>query len=137
MTDGDKHHLSGARFLKPNEEVNEDDWPRKPHKYTITSKFRQRMRELSGIVDGDIIEDAIRYGELMKASEGCFAFVNDLGGLTISIIVEDDDGVRKAKTVWPYIYDQDEAKGTGMWSSKQIWKVEEYVGNHQDDWRNF
>lgn len=132
MVDKDNGHiLDGAKFLHPDEEVNENRWSRMPSDYSITNKFRQRYSELSSVMDGDIIEDAIRYGELVKASKGHVAFVNDLGGVTISIVADMEMGYQ-VKTIWPYIYDKTRAKESGKWSTRQLFEIEDYVEMHKD-----
>lgn len=147
MVDKDNGHiLSGARFLHPAEEVDENEWSREPEDYSITHKFRQRYSELSSVMSGDIIEDAFRYGELIQASQGHVAFMNDLGGVTISIIVDSDESYKgsgrwyRVKSIWPYVYDKEKALDTGQWSSRQLFEIEEYVARHKDseeDWEEY
>jgi hypothetical protein len=137
--DEDFHILEGAKFLHPHAEVNEKEWSNDPGDYTITNKFRQRYSELSSVVNGDIIDDAIRYGELIKASQEHVAFMNDLGGVSISIIVTMYMGY-KAVSIWPYIYDKEKARSTGKWSSRQLYEIEDYVATHKDetvDWEEY
>ena len=134
--DSDKEHpLEGAQFLNPHSDVDDEYWPRNPSEYEVTRKFRQRFKELAGIVDGDDINDAFQYGELVKASQGCMAFVLYKEGYTISIIVENPTRmVYRAISVWPFIYDINETRESGQLSSKQIWRIEEYVGEHKSNW---
>lgn len=134
----ERHPLDGAKFLHPDGAVNEDNWPRNPSDYKVTRRFRSRFKELKGIVNGDNIDDAFKYGELIKASEGCVAFVLHKEGYTISIIVDKSltRGMRSVETIWPYIYDEEEVRDSGALSSKQIWRIEQYVGEHKSNWED-
>lgn len=139
MGEDNGHILDGAKFLHPEREVEEHRWSRDPRDYSITNKFRQRYSELSSVMNGDIIEDAIRFGELVEASKGHVAFVNDLGGVTISIVVDMEMGYQ-VKTIWPFIYDEEKARQTGKWSSRQMYEIEKYVVKHTDsnlDWEEY
>lgn len=135
----DRHPLSGAEFLNPKATVYEDDWSRNPSDYSITRRFRQRFKELRGIIDGDDIDDAFEYGELVRASAGCVAFVLYKEGYTLSVVVARDDNTEElyTETVWPYIYDERTIRSEGVLSSKQIWRIEKYVGEHSHKWSDW
>lgn len=127
--------LQGAQFLHPHVEVRQEKFDRKPEEYMPTNKFRRRMKELKGIVTGSDIRDAIRYGELIQASQGCYAYVTVKAGYTISFIFDPHDNMRnEMKSIWPYIYNKDEVWAEGGLSSKQVHRIETYIGEHQDNW---
>jgi len=124
--------LKGARFLHPNSDLLGGEVVRKPSDYYPSDKFRQRVRELGGIVTGDMINDAVEYGEAVRASEGCNAYVLFKPGVTFSFIWEPEDSVRyegRFISVWPYVYDKERALNSGLWSSNQIMTIEE-VGSY-------
>jgi len=128
--------LQGARFLQPSKPLVGDKLIRDPEDYLPAASFRQRMRELGGIVDGDMIDDAIEYGSGVRASEGCNAFVLFRPGVTFSFIWKPSDGVRYAGdmiSVWPYVYDREKALDSGRWSSKEINTMEEIAAQNSEN----
>lgn len=147
MTDDLPHYVEGASFLRIGDEVDMDLWPREPSAYRPSNKFYLRMRMLAGIIKGDDIEQAIRFGETYPAARGCLAFVSDLGGMAIYVIagadIRDPDAVKGLRpssqeidfglddldhyivTLWVHVYDADAAWKTGRWSRDQISTVEE------------
>lgn len=135
MTKDIERALEGAEFLHPAVDVEEEIWSRDSSDYNPTNKFIQRMKELRGIVTGDDINDAFQYGELVEASQDCVAFTLFKEGYTISIIVRPTRGSKdEVVSVWPFIYSEDEVRETGSLSSKQMWRIEEYVGEHKSSW---
>lgn len=128
--------LDGARFLQPHKNLLGGKVVRKPSDYLPADSFRNRMRELGGIVTGDMINDAIQYGEAVRASEGCNAYVLFRPGVTFSFIWEPYDGVRyegRMISVWPYLYDREKALDTGLWSSSQLYTIEEVAATNAEE----
>lgn len=128
--------LDGARFLHPNEDLLGGEVVREPSDYLPTDSFRNRMRELGGIVDGGMINDAIQYGEAVRASDGCNAYVLFRPGVTFSFIWEPYDGVQYAGrmiSVWPYLYNREKALDTGLWSSSQLYTIEEVAATNAEE----
>lgn len=119
-----RRELKGARFLHPEEDVK-TEFPRDPSEYSLSPKFKQRCKELGGALPENCALKAIQEGQLMKASEGCSAFVLYYEGVTFSLVVKDDDyNGLQVVTIWPYVYSSDEAKASGRWSTKQLQKLQ-------------
>lgn len=140
-------YIRGAKFIDNEAEIEEGLWPRETGLYSPTSKFTSRFVELGDIIDGDDITEAILYGERYAAARGCVAFVSDLGGVALYIIVSydvpddlslesrpsldqypnltPDDLDYVAVTLWPYVYDREKAWGTGRWSSEQLDRIDD------------
>lgn len=140
--------ISGAKFLNPKEEVPEEVIRRDPSVYEPTRKFTQRFKELGGAVSGSYISDAINYGEMYISDRDTITFVKDAGGVAYYIVTtlevkingvvgtwfnylnhqdipEDAITHRKetAITLWAYVYNEDEARDTGRWSSRELKKI--------------
>lgn len=152
MTNKLPEYIQDAKFIKPGLEPDEDLWPRDPSIYEPTEKFIQRFKDFGSFMDGDIIEDAIKYGELYTASRGCVTFINDLGGVAFYIVVtsepkvdisnknatEVEDYNYRAVSIWPYVYNREQALDTGRWSSRFLDKIqnltedgfEEHIGEY-------
>ena len=131
--------LQGARFLQPSEPLVGDKLVREPNEYIPAASFRQRIRELGGIVDGDMIDDAIEYGSGVRASEGCNAFVLFRPGVTFSFIWRPAASVHHTAnmiSVWPFVYDREKALDSGYWSSKQINTMEEIAAKNSENGQN-
>lgn len=140
MPKANPRYIKGAKFIDEDDEVDADWWPRHPPRYDPTDNFQSRMRRLSGIIDGKDVKKAIEEGDIYRAANENVAFVNDLGGLAIYVVVDaklqkrgdeyptnpmKSDYYFKGVTVWPYIYDRDDAWGTGRWSSKELDIIEQ------------
>ena len=128
--------LKGARFLQPSEPLVGNELSREPKEYKPTSSFRNRIRELGGIVDGDMINDAIMYGTSTCASEGCNAFVLFKPGVTFSFIWRPAASVHHTAnmiSVWPYVYDREKALDSGYWSSREINTMEEIAAKNSEN----
>lgn len=149
-------YIQDAKFIKPGLDVDEELWPRDPNIYEPSEKFISRFKQFGSTMDGDIIEDAIKYGELYTASRGCVAFVNNLEGVAFYIIVAKEvkpsfnkdkdiatvnDYNYRGITIWPYVYNREMALDTGRWSSRHLNQIEELahgeLEDHIDEYRQY
>lgn len=141
-------YIEGAMFLRPEEEFDEELYPRDPLKYTPSDKFLDRFNRLGGIINSDDVQETIRYGKMYPSARGTVSFVKDLGGVILYIVVtadvptdEDNLAPREATekypslqiedldhsgiTIWPYLFSRDKALDTGRWSTKQLKEIQE------------
>lgn len=131
-------HIKGAKFIKGRKE-DDNEWPRDPSEYHITLKFRERFKEFGSIIDGDIVRRAIQEGDLYEASRDCVAFVEDMDGVSLCVVVgmgrEEDSGYAplNAVSIWPYLYDREKALNTGRWSSRELNEMEELYRDSFED----
>jgi hypothetical protein len=140
--------IKGARFIHPNVDLPEEVIRRDPSVYEPSRKFTQRFKELGGAVEGSYISDAIKYGEMYASDRDTITFVKDAGGVAYYIVTalevkingvvgtwfnylnhqdipEDAITHRKetAVTLWAYVYNEDEARATGRWSSRELERI--------------
>lgn len=140
-------YIKGASFIEEDEELDEEWWPRDPFRYDPTEKWKQRMRRLSGIVESQDVKEAIQLGDIYRAANNNVAFVNDLGGLTIYVVMDaelqkrgdeypiepdESDYWFKGVTVWPYIYDRAQAWESGRWTGRELDVVEQIKKENQE-----
>lgn len=139
-------YIKGARFIHEDEEIEQALWPRHPGEYTPSDKFFERRRRLAGIIEGEDITHAIMYGEMWPAANGCIAFVTDMGGVVLYVVVQSEmiedqwtleqaheeekdfgpgDLNYRLVTIWPYVHDRDRAWATGRWTGQQLDVIEE------------
>lgn len=133
-------YVQNANFIREEEEVDEDWWPRDPYIYTGTKKWSERVKRLEGIINTTDIQEAFQLGDIYKSANNTVCFINDLDGLVIYVVADaqllkvgdsyptDPDHTDynfKAVTVWPYVYDRDSAWATGRWTGQQLDEVEE------------
>lgn len=147
MTEESKHpmYVRGAHFILKDVDVDTDMWSRSLDDYEHSTKFRSRYRELKSCFDGQDIRDTVEYGDVYAAARGCVAFINDFGGVALYVVVAADlkgsaettarpsddefpnltqnDMDYTAVTIWPYIYNHDEAWKWGF-SSEQLELIE-------------
>lgn len=141
-------YIQGAKFITLGTGIDEDFWPRDPAIYDPTMKFIQRFKEFGKMVNGNAVEDAIKYGELYPVLNNNAVFINDLGGVAYYIIVaktlkknlqkklqREDVTLADIKptqneynysilSLWPYVYNKDKAWEYG-WSSEQLERIDE------------
>lgn len=147
---GNTNPISGARFIHQKEDVPTEYIRREPELYEPTRKFTQRFKELGGAVEGSYISDAIKYGEVYVSDRDTITFVKDAGGVGYYIVTAIEaqiNGVvgkwfnilrhsdippdaithqrETAVTLWAYVYDEEEARATGRWSSKELRKIQQ------------
>lgn len=147
MTVKTTKYIKEANFINEEKEVEMDWWPRDPYRYDPTNAWRNRIKELDGIVGSEDIQEAIQLGDMYKSANDTLTFVNDLGGLVIYVVVDAqlqkrgdsyptnptmEDYWFKGVTVWPYIYDRDKAWSTGRWTGDDLDKVEQMVEDNME-----
>jgi len=144
------NYIKGASFIKEDEDVDENWWPRDPFRYDPTRKWKKRMRRLSGIIETQDVREAIQQGDIYRAAKGNVAFTYDLEGLAIYVVMDaqlekegdeyptdpdKSDYWFKGVTVWPYIYDRELAWSTGRWTGKQLDVVEQIRKENLDTYK--
>jgi hypothetical protein len=148
-------YVKGAKFVNETEKPQEWVFPREPGEYSPTNKFVDRYNQLRGIIEGENIADAIMTGRLYSAAKGCHAFVLDLNGVALYIVVAADytgprtfagyEDLKKVNgvnhedfehstiTLWPYVYNRDKAWGEGGWPSKDLDKIQQIEPDIPED----
>jgi len=76
-----------AKFIREDEEVDNDLWPRDIIEYNLTKSWQARVRKLRGIIDEDEIEEAIVKGDIYSAMSNSISFVYNSNGVIIYVIV--------------------------------------------------
>jgi len=124
-----------AKFIREDEEVDNDLWPRDIIEYNLTKSWQARVRKLRGIIDEDKIEKAISKGDIYSAMSNSVSFVYNSNGVIIYAIVSAEltkygnyyptsprrrDYRFNAVTVWPYVYNRSDALDSGGWSIQDL-----------------
>lgn len=140
-------YIKRARFIRPEAEIEESFYPRNATEYHPTQTYRGRYQRLRGIITAEDVKGCIHNGEMYPAAKGCAAFVKDLGGVVLYVVVTanliTEDGIvprdeydqypeidvdsfeHKLVTMWAYVTNRDEAWATGRWTGDQLDEIEE------------
>lgn len=124
-----------AKFIREDEEVDNDLWPRDIDKYSLTKSWKSRVSKLRTVIDGDKIEVAMSEGDIHSAMSNSVSFVYNSDGVIIYVIVSAElakygdhyptsprrlDYRFNAVTVWPYVYNRSEALNSESWTIQDL-----------------
>jgi len=73
--------MSADLFNGENEPLPPRFLPREPGVYTPTDHFRKRIDDDTRVVTKEMVEEAIRKGEVREDSAGCWRFVGEVPGM--------------------------------------------------------
>lgn len=108
--------------------------PREPPAYRPTVHFLERLRdsydEFNRHLDGDIIEQCIRDGEVSHEGPGIYHFENTFGGVRYRLVVNTRKGV--VVTGHPIGIDTSKAEASGRWSKPEIEDICEFLAAKYD-----
>lgn len=102
-------------------------YPRVPGIYTPTRHFVQRFKESERHLNGEIIRQCFRYGEIIDNNDGCACFRYEWGkGVAYYLIAGfHEQGYRIVVTAWPVVHDRDAALKTKFWDEEAIEEIEQ------------
>lgn len=131
-------YVVDAKFIKEEENVDARLWPRDPSRYKKTKQWKERVAKLTGPVSKRIIDNTIQNGELHSALANSVSFVSEHNGVAIYVIVsaelksfngeyptrpEKHNFRFKKVSLWPYVYNHDQAANSSMWNSQDIYQI--------------
>ena len=111
-------------------------YPRDPDAYEPLDHFYQRQKDperyLLKRIDGrSAVRTAILEGSLEDNGDGCGVFILDHHGIEYYIVVGFHyEGFRVAVTAWPHCRDEQRARDSGAWSSKEIETIQAFNDAH-------
>lgn len=114
---------------------SESLYPQVPGIYTPTQHFVQRFKQDERHLNGEIIRQCIRYGELIDNDDGCACFRSEWGkGVAYYVIAGfHEDGYRIIITAWPHVHDRQAALKTNYWDEETINEIEELNARYTDE----
>lgn len=134
-------YVQDAKFINQEEDVDPDEWPRHIELYHETDNWRDRRKQLDGIVDDQIIKSAFLSGHLYDSLSNSATFVEPHFGVAIYVVVsaelvshEDgyptDPGIfdydYSLVTLWAYVYDEQMAELSPFWEPEQLARIKKF-----------
>lgn len=147
MQDSEPKYIKDARFIDEEVEVQEEWWPRDPYRYGKTNSFRNRLATLSDVNIVSSIRETMQTGDIYRAANETVAFVKDFDGVALYVVADAEllkldgkyptdptyeDYKFKLVTIWPYIYDREQAWTDSKWNGEELDKLQEVVDDNTE-----
>lgn len=137
-------YVQDAKFINQEDDVDPDEWPRHIELYRETDNWRQRRKQLDGVVDERMVESAFSAGHLYNSLSNSATFVEPHYGVAIYVVVSaelindgngypTDPGVfdynYSLVTLWAYVYNERMAELSPFWDNEDIKQIKQFCEN--------